>query len=86
MNINQLTEIIKKKLEKNEIIKSVEVDDKSYLHKGHKTNDNKKFHLILKIHSSELKDKSKIFSNRYIFKILEYEIKQYIHSLRILFI
>ena len=85
MDINQLTEIIKIKLLKNKIIKDVEVQDKSHFHKDHATNEDKKFHIILKIVSSDLKNKNKIFANRYIFKILEDEMKNYIHSLRILF-
>ena len=86
MNFNQLSEIIKKKILKEEMIKSIEVEDKSYLHIGHKTNEDKKFHLILKINSLELKSQNKITSNRYIFNILKDEIKNYIHSLQILFI
>ena len=85
MNINQLTEVIKKKLLKNDIIKSLKIEDKTFLHKHHMTNEDDKFHLVLIIESPELKKKNKLFSNRYIFKILEYEIKNYIHSVRILF-
>tara|TARA_Y100000768_G_scaffold375120_1_gene345595 strand:+ start:390 stop:650 length:261 start_codon:yes stop_codon:yes gene_type:complete len=86
MDINQLSEIIKKKILNDEAIKSVEVEDKSYLHKGHKGNEDKKFHLLLRIDSLSLRNKNKIYSNRYIFKILENELKSHIHSLQILFI
>ena len=86
MDINQLSEIIKNKILRYEIIKNIYIEDKSYLHKGHKNNEDKKFHLILKIKSPELKKKSKIDSNRFIYKILDNEIKSYIHSLQILFI
>ena len=86
MDINQLSEIIKKKILKYEIVESIEIEDNSYLHKGHKTNEDNKFHLVLKISSSKLKKKNKLESNRFIYKILNNEIKSYIHSLQILFI
>ena len=86
MNINQLSEILKKKILKHKIIKNVEIEDKSFLHKKHKSNEAGKFHLILKIKSNELKKKSQIDSNRFIYKILNQEMKLYIHSLQILFI
>ena len=86
MNINQLSEILKKKILLYEIIKKVEIEDKSFLHKKHKTNKEGKFHIKLKIESEELKNKSKLDSNRFIYKVLEYELKNYIHSLQIEFI
>jgi len=55
MDINQLSEILKKKILKHKIIKNVEIEDKSFLHKKHKSNEVGKFHLILKIKSNELK-------------------------------
>ena len=45
MNINDLIAIVKKKLKKEIIIESIKVEDKSFLHVGHKGNDKKKFHL-----------------------------------------
>tara|TARA_B100002052_G_C15775817_1_gene549238 strand:+ start:99 stop:359 length:261 start_codon:yes stop_codon:yes gene_type:complete len=86
MNINQLSEILKKKILSYEIIKKVEIEDKSFLHKHHKSNEAGKFHIVLKIDSEELKKKSKIDSNRFLYKILDDEIKLYIHSLQIKFI
>ena len=86
MNINQLSEIVKKKILNDELIKKVEVEDKSYLHKNHKSREPGKFHIKLKIESIELKNKDKIYSNRYIYKILEEEMKFYIHSLQIEFV
>lgn len=86
MDINQLSTIVKKKILKHEIIKSVEVEDKSFLHKDHKSNEKGKFHIKLKIESDELKKKTKIESNKFIFKILNKEMKLHIHSLQILFI
>lgn len=86
MDINQLSTIIKKKILEHRIIKSVEVEDKSFLHKDHKSNEKGKFHIKLKIKSDELNKKTKIESNKFIFKILNKEMKLHIHSLQILFI
>ena len=86
MDINQLSTIIKKKVLEHRIVKSVEIEDKSFLHKDHKSNEKGKFHIKLKIKSDELNKKTKIESNKFIFKILNKEIKLHIHSLQILFI
>tara|TARA_B100001540_G_C15411417_1_gene463448 strand:- start:62 stop:322 length:261 start_codon:yes stop_codon:yes gene_type:complete len=86
MDINELSEIVKKKILENKIIESVELEDKSFLHKKHKTNNPNKFHIILKIKSKSLKNMSRIDSNKIIFKLLDEEMKNYIHSLQILFI
>ena len=86
MDINQLSTIVKKKILEHRIIKSVEVEDKSFLHKDHKSNEKGKFHIKLKIESDELNKKTKIESNKFIFKILNKEMKLHIHSLQILFI
>ena len=86
MDINQLSEIVKKKILDNKIIENVELEDKSFLHKNHKNNNPNKFHIKLKIKSKTLKNMSRIDSNKFIFRILDKEIKNYIHSLQILFI
>ena len=86
MNINQLSGILKKKILIHKIVKKVEVEDKSFLHRNHESNETGKFHIVLKIESDELRKKNKIDSNRFIYKILDYEIKIYIHSLQIEFI
>tara|TARA_B100000131_G_scaffold7229_1_gene7548 strand:+ start:561 stop:821 length:261 start_codon:yes stop_codon:yes gene_type:complete len=86
MNINQLSEIIKIKILNDELIKKLEVEDKSYLHKNHKSREAGKFHIKLKIESTELQNKDKVYSNRYIYKILKEEMKFYIHSLQIEFV
>ena len=83
MDINQLSEIVKKKISENQSIEEVYLEDKSFLHKNHKNNDTKKFHIKLKIKSEKLKKMNKLQSNRLIFKILENEIRDYIHSLQI---
>ena len=86
MDINQLSEIVKKKILDNELIENVELEDKSFLHKNHKTNNPNKFHIKLKINSEKLKNMSRIESNKIIFKLLDKEMKNYIHSLQILFV
>ena len=86
MDINELSKIVKKKILENKIIESVEIEDKSFLHKNHKTDNLNKFHIILIIKSKSLKNMSRIASNKIIFRLLDEEMKNYIHSLQILFI
>ena len=86
MDINQLSKILKKKILDNELIENVELEDKSFLHKNHKTNNPNKFHIKLKINSEKLKNMSRIESNKIIFRLLDKEMKNYIHSLQILFV
>ena len=84
MDINQLSEIVKKKILDNKIIEDVELEDKSFLHKTHKNNNPNKFHIKLKIKSKILKNMRRIESNKIIFRLLNKEMKNYIHSLQIL--
>ena len=85
MDINQLSKIVKKKILDNEIVEDVELEDKSFLHKKHKTNIPNKFHIVVKIKSEKLKNISRIESNKFIYRLLNKEMKNYIHSLQILF-
>ena len=84
MNINELIAIIKTKLENNFQIKNIKIEDKSFLHKNHKGNQEGKFHLKISLKSYQLKEMNKIESNKKIFKILDKEIKNSIHSIQIL--
>ena len=84
MNINQLTEIVKKKLKNNMLCDKIEIQDKTFLHKNHVSNDKNKFHIKLIITSEYLRKKNKIQSTKEIYKILEEEIKYNIHSIQIL--
>ena len=84
MNINELIAIIKNKLEKNILLDKVIIEDKSFLHKNHPGNQMGKFHLKIIIKSKELVLLSKIDSNKKIYKILEKEMKDHIHSIQIL--
>mgnify|MGYP001462891076 FL=1 len=86
MNINELIAIVKKKLESQIEIQSINIEDKSFLHKGHKGNQENKFHLKISLKSSDLSKLSKIESNRKIYNILHQELKNEIHSLQILII
>ena len=86
MNINQLILIVKKKINKNILLESINIEDKTFLHKGHKTNQDEKFHLKLTIMSQELKKMNKIQSTKKIYSILDEELKKYIHSIQILII
>ena len=84
MNINQLISIIKKKIQSHIIVENIVIEDKSFLHKNHPGNQVDKFHLKILIQSEELKKMSRINSNKIIYKILEKEMSQSIHSLQIL--
>jgi BolA protein len=84
MNINQLIEIVKNKINKNISCDKIEIEDKTFLHKNHSLNDKNKFHIKLIITSSYLREKNKIQSTKEIYKILEKELKNNIHSIQIL--
>ena len=84
MDINELIAIVKKKLTDQIRIDSINIEDKSFLHKNHDGNQEGKFHLKITLSSSELKSLSRIESNKKIYKILDKELKEYIHSIQIL--
>ena len=84
MDINQLSEIVKKKISDKTNVQSVIVEDKTFLHKNHKSSEKNKFHLKITIKSNELNINS-VKSTRIIYKILDEEIKKHIHSIQILF-
>ena len=86
MNINNLIAIVKKKLENEIVIQSIKIEDKSFLHAKHKGNDKKKSHLKVSINSKELSKMSRIQSTKKIYKILDKELKNNIHSIQILII
>ena len=84
MDINELITIVKKKLLNQINIESINIEDKSFLHKNHIGNQEGKYHLKLIIVSQELKRMNKIESNKKIYKILDKELKEFIHSIQIL--
>ena len=85
MNINELIAIVKNKLKAKIVIQNLKIEDKSFLHKNHKGHQEGKFHLKLIINSDELAKTSKIASTKRIYNILDFELKEYIHSIQILF-
>ena len=84
MDINELIAIVKKKLLNQINIESIKIEDKSFLHKNHKGNQKGKFHLKITIVSEELKKMNRIESNKKIYKILDKELRKFIHSIQIL--
>ena len=84
MDINDLIAIVKKKLQNQINIESIKIEDKSFLHKNHAGNQEGKFHLKISLISNELKIMNKIESNKKIYKILDKEMKESIHSIQIL--
>ena len=84
MNINELIANVKKKIKKNINIENILIEDKTFLHKNHSGHLSNRFHLKISIESNELKNLNKIESNKKIYKLLDEELKNYIHSLQIL--
>ena len=84
MNINELITNVKKKIKNNINIENILIEDKTFLHKNHPGHDSNKFHLKITIESEELKKLDKIQSNKIIYKILDEELRNQIHSLQIL--
>ena len=84
MDINRLIANIKKKILNNILIEKIKIEDKSFLHKNHSGNQEGKFHLKILIKSKKLKKMSRLESNKLIYKLLDSEIKKFIHSIQIL--
>ena len=84
MDINELIAIVKKKLTDQIDIESIKIEDKSFLHKNHAGNREDKYHLKIVLSSNELKALSRIESNKRVYKILDKELKEHIHSIQIL--
>ncbi len=84
MNINELIAIVKTKLQSQILIEDILIEDKSFLHKNHSGNQPNKFHLKISLKSNQLRNMKRIESNKKIYKILDKELKKFIHSLQIL--
>ena len=84
MDINQLLEVVKKKINQNVVCEKIEIEDKTFLHKTHKSFQSGKFHIKIKIKSLYLNKLNKIDSSKIIHKILKDELNKYIHSIQIL--
>ena len=83
MDINQLIEIVKRKINQEVVCENIKVEDKTFLHKNHKSQEKNKFHLKLIIKSKQLNTENKISSTKKIYKILDDELKKHIHSIQI---
>ena len=83
MDINELIAIVKKKLLDKANIENIKIEDKSFLHKNHTGNQKGKFHIKITLKSTELQNMNKIESNKKIYKILDKEMKEFIHSIQI---
>ena len=86
MDINELIAIVKKKLLGQFDIQSISIEDKSFLHKNHINNQDGKFHLKVQIKSLELKKMNRVESNKKIYKVIDKELNEFIHSIQILII
>ena len=84
MDIKELITIVKKKLNNQINIESVNIEDKSFLHKNHASNQKGKFHLKITLNSTELKKLNRIDGNKKIYKVLEKELRESIHSIQII--
>ncbi len=85
MDINQLTKIVKKKIENKIKIQSILIEDKTFLHKNHSSHTLGKFHIKIHIKSDMIKNYSNIEKSKIIHRLLETEIKKYIHSIQLRF-
>jgi len=83
MDINSLNLIIEKKISQKISCQKIAVENKTYLHKKHKGHEKNKFHIKLIIKSDELLKMNRIESTKKIYKILDYELKYYIHSIEV---
>ena len=84
MDINELIAIVKKKLTDQIDVESIKIEDKTFLHKNHTGNQEGRYHLKIIMSSSELKSLSRVESNKRVYKILDKELKEHIHSIQIL--
>ena len=83
MNINELISTVKKKIIQNVILEEINIEDKTFLHKKHKNFDPQRYHLKITIKSYDLKKLKKIDSTKKIYKIIDNELKNHIHSVQI---
>ena len=83
MDINQLTEIVKKKITDALSLEDIKIEDKTFLHKNHSSHQKDRFHIKISIKSKELKKMNKIEASKKIYKILDIELKKFIHSIQI---
>ena len=83
MNINQLIKNVKRKISNEISFDNILIIDETSKHLNHKSHTLGKFHLKIIITSKSLRQKNKIQSSRLIYKIIDYEIKNHIHSVQL---
>ena len=83
MDVNQLIKNINIKIKKNINCEEIKIVDKTYLHEKHSTHQRGKFHFHITIKSDDLKRYTKVESFKKVYKILDKELDQYIHSLQL---
>ena len=74
---------LEKKIKKNISFEKLEIIDNSYKHVGHKFFSKNKYHLHLKIKSTQLTSMSRIDAQKLIMKTLKEDLKKKIHALEI---
>ena len=84
MNIHDLNDTIKKKITGDFIVDEITIVDKTHLHLKHKNFQKNKFHIKILIKSKELSNMSKLDSTKKIYQVLDFELKNYIHSIQII--
>ena len=83
MDINQLSEIVKKKIKKGIEVQKINIDDKTYLHLNHAGHDIKKFHIKVSIESNYLNKMDRIKRSKIVYNLIDNELKNYIHSIQL---
>ena len=83
MDINQLSEIVKKKIKKKINVQKIIIEDQTYLHLNHAGHDKKKFHIKISIESDYLNKMDRIKRSKIIYNLLDNELKNYIHSIQL---
>ena len=86
MKINNLIQVLSNKLNQNLKIVYLLIEDKTFLHKTHKTHTKDKFHIKITIQCKELSRIKSIEANRKIHRVLKKEINKNIHSLQIIIV
>ena len=74
---------LEKKIKKNISFEKLEIIDNSYKHVGHKFFSKNKYHLHLKIKSTQLTSMSRIDAQKLVMKTLKEDLKKKIHALEI---
>ena len=83
MDINQLSEIVKKKIKKKINVQKIIIEDQTYLLLNHAGHDKKKFHIKISIESDYLNKMDRIKRSKIIYNLLNNELKNYIHSIQL---